>query len=151
MSQFITINGNVGQPPEYNSDKGYLKFSIACNDRRDREKTTWYSCTMFGKRGQAMADIITKGMKGLTVIGSYDFNQVGDKCYHNVIVSELILPPRDSGGGSNPHSAPQSSQSTNQGQGNGWGGNAPQNGGQNAWGGNQGNGGGWGNSGGSSW
>lgn len=61
----ITLIGHLGREPEskYTPDgTAIVGFSMATTrKRRDGEITTWWRCTVFGKRGEALAQYLHKG------------------------------------------------------------------------------------------
>lgn len=68
MFQNIVIAGNVGESPTLNSGGAhtYCRFSVAVTERLgDKEETTWFRCTAFGKTAEAVAKHVTKGSKVL--------------------------------------------------------------------------------------
>lgn len=119
-----TVAGNVGRDAEIQHTNGgmvVLKFSVASSTKRgDRENTTWVSCALWGKRGQALADYLTKGAQ-VVVAGSVTMTEGKDgKPYLNMDVSDVKLMgggsrsgggggggQRSSGGGGGSTGAPQ--------------------------------------------
>lgn len=61
----ITLVGHLGKDPErktLNNGDSVVSFSIATSCKRgDQETTTWWNCSLFGKRGDALARYLTKG------------------------------------------------------------------------------------------
>jgi len=61
----ITIAGHIGQDPELKrtpSDKAVCNFSVAVKTGfGDREVTTWWRVTFFGKRAENAAKYLSKG------------------------------------------------------------------------------------------
>lgn len=61
----ITIVGYLGRDAEQRFTPQGLavaSFSVATTDkRRDKETTTWFRCTLFGKQAEAVAQYLTKG------------------------------------------------------------------------------------------
>ena len=61
----ITIVGHLGRDAEQRFTPQGLavaSFSVATTDkRRDKETTTWFRCTLFGKQAEAVAPYLTKG------------------------------------------------------------------------------------------
>lgn len=68
---FITIAGQLGRDAEIKylgSGDPVCSFSVA--DSQGREKPTiWWSCALFGKRGEALAQYLVKG-QSVTVCGT---------------------------------------------------------------------------------
>lgn len=90
--QILTIAGNVGKDAKLknlqNGDK-VLSFSVAVDNGRDKE-STWYDCSLFGKRGEALGQYITKGSK-VTVMGRLSVRTHEGKAYLQINVSEITL------------------------------------------------------------
>jgi single-strand DNA-binding protein len=63
----ITIAGNIGKDAETRrtqSGDAVTSFSIAVEDRIPKEKgTIWFRCSLWGKRGESLAQYLTKGSK----------------------------------------------------------------------------------------
>lgn len=69
----VIISGNLTRDPELRrtqSGMAILHFGVAVNDRRKNAQTgewedyaNFVDCAMFGARGEALANILTKGMK----------------------------------------------------------------------------------------
>lgn len=67
----ITIVGGLGRDAEIkylNNGDPICNFSVADSQGRDKG-TIWWNCTLFGKRGEALAQYLTKG-QSVTVVGS---------------------------------------------------------------------------------
>jgi single-strand DNA-binding protein len=68
---FISISGSLGRDAELkylNNGDPICSFSVA--DSQGREKPTiWWRCSLFGKRGQSLAQFLTKG-QSVTVVGT---------------------------------------------------------------------------------
>ena len=62
--QKAMIAGNLGRDAELRQHDGadILSFAVGVSARRD-DPTTWYDCTMWGKRASALARYLTKGTK----------------------------------------------------------------------------------------
>lgn len=90
--QIAHIAGNVGKDATLknlqNGDK-VLSFSVAVDNGRDKE-STWYDCSLFGKRGEALGQYITKGSK-VTVMGRLSVRVHEGKAYLQINVSEITL------------------------------------------------------------
>lgn len=72
----ITITGNIGKDAELKTTgKGdaFATFSVACQKKKDAP-TTWYRVAVFGKRGEALCQYLTKGSK-VTVIGDFEVRE----------------------------------------------------------------------------
>lgn len=89
--------GNLGADPELRFTQGggaALNFRLATTtsyldkDKVRQERTDWHSCVVWGKRGEALAKILTKGstvfVEGSIRYSSYD-NREGQKVYKTEI------------------------------------------------------------------
>lgn len=66
-------------------------FSVAVDDRAGRDKTTLYfDCSMWGKRGEAVAPYLKKGTP-VTVSGDLSKREHEGKTYLTVRVNDLTL------------------------------------------------------------
>lgn len=96
MTQLIIIAGTVGKDAVLRQTQSdpVLGFSIAVNNGKDTQgverPTTWYDCSLWGKRGEALARYITKGSK-LTVTGRPTVRVHEGKAYLGVSVNEVTL------------------------------------------------------------
>ena len=83
----ICIAGNVGKPAETRTTQGgasVTSFSIAVGGYENGEKTTtWFDVSMWGKRGEAVAQFATKGAK-MTVTGDLSTREYEGKTYLQV-------------------------------------------------------------------
>lgn len=68
----VTISGNLTRDPELREAGGatILSFSVAVNDRSKNQQTgewedrpNFIDCVMFGRRGEALAPLLSKGLK----------------------------------------------------------------------------------------
>jgi single-strand DNA-binding protein len=93
----ITIAGGLGRDAELkylNNGDPICNFSVADSQGRDKG-TIWWSCTLFGKRGEALAQYLTKG-QSVTVVGVVTEREWQDKEGNkrksmDVRVSEIAL------------------------------------------------------------
>ena len=96
--------GNLGADPELRMTAGgqaILKLRLACTEsymdkqsNERKERTEWVSCTLWGKRGEALAKFLKKGsqvyVEGSLRTTSYEKN--GEKRYSTDInVTEIIV------------------------------------------------------------
>ncbi len=107
----VMLLGNLGADPELRftqSGQAVLNMRLATTesyldkDKVRRERTDWHSVVMWGKRGEALAKILTKGssvfIEGSLRTSSYD-NKEGQKVYKTEInANNLILTGRGKGG-----------------------------------------------------
>jgi single-strand DNA-binding protein len=76
----ITIAGGLGRDAELkylNNGDPICNFSVADSQGRDKG-TIWWSCTLFGKRGESLAQYLTKG-QSVTVVGTVTEREWQDK------------------------------------------------------------------------
>ena len=93
----ITIAGGLGRDAEIkylNNGDAICNFSVA--DSQGREKPTiWWNCSLYGKRGESLAQYLTKG-QSVTVVGTITEREWSDKEGNkrksmDVRVSEIAL------------------------------------------------------------
>lgn len=111
----VILIGNLGQDPELRftqSNKGVLSIRMATTehyfDKESKEKkelTEWHSVIVWGKRGEALNKILSKGSR-ISVVGklktrSWDDKNGGGKRYATEIVADnvILLGGRGEGGG----------------------------------------------------
>jgi single-strand DNA-binding protein len=93
----ITIVGGLGRDAELkylNNGDPICNFSVADSQGRDKG-TIWWNCTLFGKRGEALSQYLTKG-QSVTVVGAITEREWTDKTdtkrkSMDVRVSEIAL------------------------------------------------------------
>jgi single-strand DNA-binding protein len=90
----IVIAGNIGKDAETrntpNGDK-VTSWTVAVEDRTGKEKGTfWFDCTLWGSRGEALAQYLTKGSK-VAVSGELTRREYEGKTYLGVNVSGVTL------------------------------------------------------------
>lgn len=100
----VMLLGNLGADPELRFTQGgqaVLHMRLATTesyldkDKQRKERTDWHNVTVWGKRGEALAKILTKGsgvfVEGSLRTSSYD-NREGQKVYKTEInATEIIL------------------------------------------------------------
>ncbi len=100
----ITIFGNVVKQPESRTtQKGdkVTSFSLAVNDGfGDNKRTLWFDCSVWGKRGEAIANNVNKGDK-LCVTGDLSTREYNDKTYLTVNVNDFSFAGSGGGAGGN--------------------------------------------------
>jgi single-strand DNA-binding protein len=108
----VMLLGNLGADPELRFTQGgqaVLNMRLATTesyldkDKVRRERTDWHSVVVWGKRGEALAKILTKGssifIEGSIRTSSYD-DREGNKRYKTEIIAQnVILAGRGRGGG----------------------------------------------------
>lgn len=100
------VAGNLGADAETHDagDTTVTNFSVASNSKVKGEKvTTWVRCALWGKRGEALAEYLTKGTK-VTVVGTLELEIYNDKPQLNLRVDQLELM---SGGGRDDSASPK--------------------------------------------
>lgn len=99
--QVITIAGRLGKDAELRNTNGgdaVCSFSVAVDSRQNREKVTnWFRVSLWGKRGEALNQYLTKG-SSVTVIGEFSLGEYDGKPQLNVRASEVALQGANSGG-----------------------------------------------------
>lgn len=105
----ITIAGRLGKDAALrNTQQGdaVAGFSVAVDDGRGQDKRTlWFDCSLWGKRGQALAQYLTKGTS-VAVSGDLGTREYEGRTYLTVRVDQITLQgggqrdgePRDAGG-----------------------------------------------------
>ena len=90
----ITIAGNVGKDAETRrtqSGDAVTSFSIAVEDRIPKEKgTIWFRCSLWGRRGESLAQYLTKGSK-VAVSGELSIEVYEGKTNLTVKVDQVTL------------------------------------------------------------
>jgi single-strand DNA-binding protein len=95
--QKLMLAGNVGKDAELrnlgNGDP-VLNFSLAIDNGKDRDgnrrDSTWYDCSLFGKRAAGLAPHIRKGDK-LTLVGRPTVRVHEGKAYLGISVDDLTF------------------------------------------------------------
>lgn len=95
--QQLTIAGNVGKEPTLRRTQGgdpVLSFSLAVDNGKDKQgnkrDATWYDCSLFGKRAEALERHISKGSK-LVLTGRPTVRDHDGKAYLGINISELTF------------------------------------------------------------
>lgn len=99
----VMLLGNLGADPELRVTQGgqaVLNLRLATTetyldrDKVRRERTDWHSVVVWGKRGEALAKILSKGssifIEGSLRTSSYD-DREGNKRYKTEVVANNIL------------------------------------------------------------
>ena len=90
--QIVTIAGNLGKDAELRrTQQGdpILGFSVAVSEGRDKP-TTWWDVSLFGKRGEKLAQYLTKGSR-VTVTGRFSAREYEGKTYLQCAANEIAL------------------------------------------------------------
>lgn len=89
----ITIAGRLTRDAvtrDAGSDK-VTGFSVAVDDRSSKEKSTlFFDCSLWGKRGESLAQYLTKG-SSVTVSGDFGKREHEGKTYFTVRVNDVTL------------------------------------------------------------
>lgn len=90
---FATVAGNIGKDAtmrQAGSDS-VCSFGVASESKVKGQKvTTWVDCSVWGKRGEALVQHLTKGSR-VTVVGELSTREHNGKTYLSVRVSEIAL------------------------------------------------------------
>jgi len=103
-----TIVGNLGRDAELRQTGSgpVLSFSVASAEKRKgEEQTTWVRCSLWGKRGEALARHLTKGSK-VAVSGSLSTREYEGKTYLECNVNDLEFAGGKGDGGQRQQSQP---------------------------------------------
>ncbi len=106
----ITIAGNIGKDAVIrttpNGDK-VTGWSVAVEERVSGgdKRTIWFSCSLWGKRGEALAQYLTKGGR-VAVAGTLTTREHDGKTYLEINANEVTL----MGGGDKRDDAPPPAQ-----------------------------------------
>lgn len=76
----IVVAGNVGKDAELRRTPGgdaVLQFSVADNQGREKP-TTWWRCSLWGKRAEALSQYVTRGQQ-VTVVGTVSEREWTDR------------------------------------------------------------------------
>lgn len=92
--QTITIAGRIGRDAEVRTTQGgdsVCGFTVAVDYRKGRDKqTNWWRVSLWGKRGEALSQYLTKG-SNVTVSGSFELGEYDGKPQLNINASEVAL------------------------------------------------------------
>lgn len=90
----ITIAGNIGKDATVRTTQGGDKvtgWSVAIEERNGQEKRTlWFDCTLWGKRGDTLAQYLTKGTK-VAVSGELSTREHEGKTYLTIRADQVTL------------------------------------------------------------
>ena len=90
----ITIAGNIGKDAVVRTTQAgesVTGWTVAVEERNGQEKRTiWFDCTLWGKRGSALAQYLTKGNR-VVVAGDLSSREHNGKTYLTVKASEVTL------------------------------------------------------------
>lgn len=105
----ITLVGHLGKDPAsktLHDGQTVVSFSIATSRKRqDNEITTWWNCSLFGKRGEALARHLKKGdpvlVHGEPYLRKYQTNDGADGVSLDVVCSDFAFIGSKSDSGAN--------------------------------------------------
>lgn len=90
----ITIAGNIGKDATTRTTQGGEKvtgWGVAVEERNGQEKRTiWFDCTLWGKRGESLAQYLTKGTR-VAVAGDLSTREHEGKTYLTVRADQVTL------------------------------------------------------------
>jgi single-strand DNA-binding protein len=90
----ITIAGNIGKDAVTRQTQGgdsVTGFSVAVEERNGRDKRTlWFDVSLWGKRGDALAQYLTKGTR-VAVAGDLSTREHEGKTYLTVRADQVTL------------------------------------------------------------
>ena len=97
----ITLAGNIGKNAELRktgSGDQVAGFSLAVNDGfGDKQRTLWFDVSIWGKRAETLAPMLTKGGK-VCVTGDLSTREHEGKTYLTVRAAEVTLMSGKQGG-----------------------------------------------------
>lgn len=92
--QNITIAGRLGRDAETRSTQGgdaVTGFTVAVDYRAGREKhTNWWRVSLWGKRGEALAQYLSKGTV-VSVSGEFSLSEYDGKPQLNIKADQVTL------------------------------------------------------------
>lgn len=90
----ITIAGNIGKDATTRTTQGgdsVTGWTVAVEDRQGKEKSTlWFDCSLWGKRGETLAQYLTKGSK-VAVSGDLSTREHEGKTYLSIRADQVTL------------------------------------------------------------
>lgn len=90
----LTIAGNIGKDAvtrTTNAGDKVTSWSVAVEERNGQEKRTlWFDCSLWGKRGETLAQYLTKGSK-VSVAGELSTREHEGKTYLTLKADQVTL------------------------------------------------------------
>lgn len=90
----IVISGNIGKDAETRKTQNgdaVTSWSVAVEERQGQEKRTiWFDCALWGKRGEGLAQYITKGGK-ISVAGELSTRDYEGRTYLTIRADQVTL------------------------------------------------------------
>jgi single-strand DNA-binding protein len=98
----VMLMGNLGADPELRMTAGgqaVLKLRLATSetyidkDKQKQERTEWHNVVIWGKRGEALSRILTKGSRMFVEGGlrTTSYDKDGTKVYRTEVVASNVL------------------------------------------------------------
>jgi single-strand DNA-binding protein len=92
--KMLGISGNIGRDAETRTTQGgdiVTSWTVAVEERRGQDKRTiWFECSLWGKRGESLAQYLTKGGK-VSVSGELSTREHDGKTYLTVRADQVTL------------------------------------------------------------
>ena len=88
----IMIAGNIGRDAVVRRTQGgdaVTGWTVAVEDRQAKT-TVWFDCSMWGSRGEKLAEYLTKGSK-VAVCGDFGTREHDGKTYMTIRVDQVTL------------------------------------------------------------
>jgi single-strand DNA-binding protein len=88
----ISIAGNLGKDAVVRRTQvgdAITGFSVTVSEGREKP-TTWFDCSIFGKRGEALAQYLTKGSR-VAVAGDFGTREHEGRTYLQIRVDQITL------------------------------------------------------------
>lgn len=108
--QTIVIAGKLGRDAELRRTQGgdaVCSFTVAVDQRDGKSRSTnWWRVSLWGKRGEALAQYLLKGVS-VTVSGDFSLGEYEGKPQLNIRANEIALQGGRSAGGTDAPSEPQ--------------------------------------------
>jgi len=90
----LTIAGNIGKDAVTRTTQGGDKvtsWSVAVEERKGQDKRTlWFDCTLWGQRGESLAQYLTKGGR-VAVSGELSTREHEGKTYLTLRAEQVTL------------------------------------------------------------
>jgi len=90
----VTATGNIGKDAETRSTKtgdSVTSFSLGTKNGTGRDAgTIWLRCSIWGKRGESLAQYLTKG-GSVTVVGDLTVGEYEGKAQYDLRVHDVAL------------------------------------------------------------
>ncbi len=98
--QVLTLTGNVGRDPELRSTQGgdqVCSFTVASKQGFKRDAPTeWFRVSVWGKRGETIANHLKKGAK-VTVVGEFTIGEYQGKPQYEIRANDVDFAPASNG------------------------------------------------------